>query len=206
VDIITYRGTCGYLPSTCKPTVSECVIIGRPDILEPIAGCEPFCPSGTCKLGWFRKQTSCWEGEYVREGIDQVSDFGCRNVDPFSKEGDRFEIQDKDGDTLYCDSVTSINTGDPWCPLGYQYENGFCQQLTAVCDQGFEGNLMFGCDDLYTPDDDEYYNEYQAECVGRSAYAPSKLDVYDQTCCYASVFNGYELYEWDREDTHIKIY
>ena len=96
--------------------------------------------------------------------------------------------------------------GDPWCPLGYQYENGFCKQLTEICDQGYAGNYENGCDDIYNPDTDPLFNEYQKECVSRSSFAPPSVAVYDRLCCYDSVFNGYELFQWGREETYIKIY
>jgi len=66
--------------------------------------------------------------------------------------------------------------------------------------------LTYGCDNLYTPDDDPFFQEYQKECVNKTTSAPPSINVYDRTCCYDSVFNGYELYQWGREEDYIKIY
>lgn len=207
-DITTYRGTCDYVPSSCTPNPSteKCVIIGEPQIESfPLQDCEPYCwncdgySCEGCLDGWKYKETSCWEGEYQSEPLDIIN---CRNVDA---QGERYEITESDGDTLYCDSVGSMNYGDPWCPLGYQFEEGFCKKDTLICDQGIGSNLQYGCDNIYTPDTDLLFSEYQKECVSRSVSAPD-LVVYDQTCCYASSFNGFDLYEWGIEEDYVKIY
>lgn len=193
--IKTYRGNCDFTAG-CEPVDEECVEIGQRDFEFPLGDCEPNDGS------WYYKETNCWEGTYPGGTYPMTL---CRNVNP--QTGERFQLVDEEeGNTLYCDSVGSMNYGDPWCPVNYVYEDGFCIKQTAICDQGFEGNLMYGCDNLYTPDDDLFFYEYQKECVFKSSSAPPSIDVYDEICCYSSVFNGFQLYEKDRSEEYIKIY
>lgn len=207
-EVVSYRGpSCAYFPpNDCTPdsNVEECVEYKTIEILPIPSGCNDYCTGCTaygcewCMPGWWNKETNCWDGYYVSNLPDAVL---CANEDA---QGERAQIAEADGDILYCDSVGSQNYGDPWCPVNYVYEEGFCQQQTAVCDQGFTNNLMYGCDNLYTPDNDLLFSEYQIDCV-RQEFVVGE-DYYDSTCCYDSVFNGYELYQWGIEETHIKIY
>lgn len=180
------------------------------NILSPPGNCKPFCTGCTgygCEWcdegtvgppGWFYKESNCWQGNYTSPGYDIIN---CANEDA---EGNRFQIQHED-DTYYCYDDGFQDYGDPWCPLNYYYESGFCKRDTEVCDQGYPGNYMVGCDNPYTPQNDHLYNQYQEECVDTQVVgSPSYL--YDSMCCYDSVFNGFEIFQWGTNENYIKVY
>ncbi|MCB2219248.1 MAG: hypothetical protein KQI35_02550 [Bacteroidetes bacterium] len=119
-------------------------------------------------------------------------------------EGTQLELSD--GAMIECYDVAAQQFGDYWCPENYYYDEllGLCTQSTEICDQGFSGGLEHGCDTPYNPLNDTIWTQYQSDCVDQSASAPKEL--YDTMCCYDSVFNGFEIYQWGKEETHVKVY
>lgn len=139
---------------------------------------------------------------------------GCSPID-FSYEFDDVAciepgvtLEFENGDVVECDDVTAQTEGDYWCPENFEYDTdtGFCQRSTDICDQGFSGALESGCDTPYDPQNDTLWHSYQSQCVKQGTFLIPPANQYNSMCCYDAVFNGFEIYQWGTEETHIKVY
>jgi len=166
-------------PSSCSSTAP-----GPVQYIQTDCSDELFCDALNCSdPGNYSADENlyCWQGT-SKNGFDLV-------------------LQDENTSELFScsDDLDSQNQGDYWCPDGYVYDLGQnrCELDTAICDQGYVGNLANGCDQLTNPQDD-FWSLYDDDCM----YDTITPNAYDQTCCFAEQIGNFQVYNQE----FVKVY
>jgi hypothetical protein len=112
-----------------------------------------------------------------------------------------------DGELVECHDHPLQVYGDYWCPENYEYiDDGYCIETADVCDSGFTGAFECRCDTPYDPQNDTFWFMYQSNCFDQTPSLPSDSSLYDQACCYDSIVNGFEIWQWDSTVAGVKVY